>query len=268
MAPLTAFKDDGIVVIEGNRRRTDNEPMGAITINVGLVSAADSLGTSRDLGDASLDRVQPRRHTLRVDFSQRHSTLLDLARASGEFDVHLEQLAIGDYFVDGGVLVERKTYADFATSLVDGRLFPQVAALARSPHRSVLLLEGPKPLRMPDVHQHALKGAIVSLAVMWRLPVIHARDPEDSLYIFRCLADQLGRTAGGVLKRYDRKPKRLASRKIYMLQGLPGVGPALANRLLLHFGTVEHVSTADEGTLMEVHGIGQKKALRIRQVLS
>jgi Fanconi anemia group M protein len=217
---------------------------------------------------ASVGRVQMRRHTLSVDFSERHSALLDLARASGEFDVHLEHLAVGDYFVDGGVLVERKTYADFATSLVDARLFPQAAALARSRHRPVLLLEGPKPLRMPDVHPHALKGAIVSLAVMWRLPVIHARDPEDSLCIFRCLADQLGRTAAGVLKRYDRKPKRLMSRKLYMLQGLPGVGPALANRLLIHFGAVEHVITADENTLIEVHGIGRKKAQRIRKIVS
>jgi DNA excision repair protein ERCC-4 len=107
-------------------------------------------------------------------------------------------LTVGDYVVGAGVLVERKTYADFAMSLVDGRLFPQAAALARSPHRPVVLLEGPKPSRMPDVHPHALKGAIVSLAVMWRLPVVHARDPEDALWVLRCLADQIGRTEPGV----------------------------------------------------------------------
>jgi len=33
-----------------------------------------------------------------------------------------------------------------------------------------------------------------------------------------------------------------------MLQGLPGVGPALANRLLVHFGSVERVITADQGS--------------------
>jgi len=70
-------------------------------------------------------------------------------------------LPIGDYFIDSGVVIERKTYVDFVTSLVDGRLFPQAAAIARSPHRPVVLFEGPKPVRMPDVHPHALKGAIV-----------------------------------------------------------------------------------------------------------
>ena len=69
---------------------------------------------------------------------------------------------------------------------------------------------------MPDVHPHALKGALASLAVMWRLPVLWARDPEDSLRILRFLSRQLGSSDGG-LKRYDRKPKRLASRTLCIL---------------------------------------------------
>ena len=206
-------------------------------------------------------------YQLHVDFSERNAALFDLARACDDFDVQVVRLAVGDYFIGGGVLVERKTYADFATSLADGRLFPQAAALARSPHRPVILLEGPRPPRMPDVHPHALKGAIVSLAVMWRLPVLHARDPEDSLRILRFLAQQVGRSDDGVLKRYDRKPKRLASRKLYMLQGLPGVGPALAGRLLIGLGSVERVVTADETTLTQIPGIGAKKAARIRALV-
>lgn len=240
---------------------------GANMFNEAL-AALDGVDTSQGAASASVGGVKSAPPVLRVDFSERHSALLDLAQASGDFDVRLERLAVGDYFLGAGVLVERKTYADFATSLVDGRLFPQAAALARSPHRPVILLEGPKPSRMPDVHPHALKGAIVSLAVMWRLPVVHARDPEDALWVLRCLADQIGRAEPSGLKRYDRKPKRLASKKIYMLQGLPGIGPALADRLLLHFGTVEHVITADEITLMQVPGLGRTKARRIREMVS
>ena len=219
-------------------------------------------------GVASNVAVDRQRHRLQVDLSERHAALLDLARRSSDFDIRLEQLAIGDYFVDGGIIVERKTYADFATSLVDGRLFSQAAVLARSPHRPVMLLEGPKPPQMPNVHPHALKGAIVSLAVMWRLPVIHTRGPEDSLHVLRLLAEQLAGTEPNILQRYDRKPKRLASRKIYLLQGLPGVGPALANRLLVQFGSVERVIAADERMLIQVRGIGMKKAQRIRNLVS
>jgi hypothetical protein len=77
----------------------------------------------------------------------------------------MEHLPVGDYCLDRGIVVERNTHADFAISLVDGRLFPQAAKLAHCPHRPIILIEGPRPARMPDVHPHALKGAIVSLAV-------------------------------------------------------------------------------------------------------
>lgn len=206
------------------------------------------------------------RHELLVDSAERHAALVELARRSDDFTVQIEHLTVGDYWIDRGVVVERKSYADFALSLADGRLFPQAAKLARCPHRPVVLLEGPRPLRMPQIHPHALKGAIMSLAVMWRLPVLLARDPEDSLTILRFLANQLCRSNGG-LKRYDRKPKRLASRKLYVLQGLPGVGPALAHRLLLEFGSIESVVTADEEDLMRVRGVGRQKAARIRDLV-
>jgi len=121
------------------------------------------------------------RHELLVDGAERHAALVELARQCDDFTVHVEHLTVGDYWIDRGIVVERKSYADFALSLADGRLFPQAAKLARCPHRPVVLLEGPRPLQMPRIHPHALKGAMASLAVMWRLPVLLARDPGDSL---------------------------------------------------------------------------------------
>jgi ERCC4-type nuclease len=49
-----------------------------------------------------------------------------------------------------------------------------------------------------------------------------------------------------ILRRYDRKPKRAPSRKLYLLQGLPGVGPALANRLLIEFRSVRLALREDD----------------------
>jgi len=230
------------------------------------VCTGDLSVATRAVASQDCERRSPP-HELRVDLAERSAALLDLVRQCADFDVRMEHLTVGDYIIDGGITIERKTYADFATSLVDGRLFTQAAILARCPHRPVILLEGPRSSRMSNVHPHALKGAMVSLAVMWRLPVLCARDPEDSLRILRFLAHQLSDSDDGILKRHDRKPKRLASRKLYMLQGLPGVGPALAHRLLLEFGSVERVVTAAEATLMQVRGVGPKKAARIRELV-
>lgn len=206
-------------------------------------------------------------HELQVDFSEARAALPELARLSGLFIVRMVRLPAGDYLINDRVLVERKTFADFANSLSDGRLFPQAERLARSPLRSVILIEGPRPSLMPDVNPHALKGAAVSLAVMWRLPILYSRDPEESLRVLQLLSDQISKPTESTVRRYDRKPKRSASRKLHVLQGLPGIGPALASRLLTHFGSIERVVNADEGALMQVRGLGLQTAARIRELL-
>jgi DNA excision repair protein ERCC-4 len=52
-----------------------------------------------------------------------------------------------------------------------------------------------------------------------------------------------------------------------LLQGLPGVGPALVYRLLCHFGSIERTVTTDTAALTEVPGVGIKKAARIRELV-
>ena len=77
------------------------------------------------------------RHSIQVDHPERESLLLELLRQSEDFDVRLARLRVGDYLINDQVLIERKTIVDFAASLVDGRLFPQAARLARDGRRSL-----------------------------------------------------------------------------------------------------------------------------------
>ena len=46
---------------------------------------------------------------------------------------------------------------------------------------------------------------------------------------------------------------------MFLLQGLPGIGPERARRLLTHFGSVEKVVTADAKSLAEIDGIGNSR---------
>jgi ERCC4-type nuclease len=206
-------------------------------------------------------------HRIVVDHSERRSALLEAVRRGGAFKVQMARLATGDDLIENQVLVERKSATDLAASLVDGRLFPQVARLAHSGYRSLLLIEGPRRTTTPRVHDHALEGTLVSIAVMWRLPVLYACDADQSVRLLRFMADQVHGRQEQVLRRFDRKPKRLASRRLFLLQALPGIGPALARRLLGHFGSIERIMVADVAALAEVGGIGAKKAARIRELV-
>ena len=63
------------------------------------------------------------------------------------------------------------------------------------------------------------------------------------------------------------RPKRLKTKQLYLLQGLPQVGPMLAKRLIEHFESVSNIINASIEELMEVEGIGTSVASTIREVL-
>ena len=63
------------------------------------------------------------------------------------------------------------------------------------------------------------------------------------------------------------RPKRLKSKQLFLIQGLPQVGPTMAKRLLEHFGSVAKIMNATVAELMRVEGIGQVSAKAIRAIL-
>ena len=215
-----------------------------------------------------LDYPERSKWILRVDFRERKSQLLRLALESDLFDVRVELLHGGDYIINNRVVLERKTFTDFALSVIDGRLFVQAAALKKLPERPLILLEGPRPNTMPRVHPKALKGALLSLAVAWRLPVIFSRDPDDSLVCLQLLAEQSQTLRLSDMKRPGFKLRGNDAQRLFVLQGLPGVGPRLARVLLEHFGSIEKVVQASALRLAEVLGCGPKKVANIRKILA
>jgi len=48
---------------------------------------------------------------------------------------------------------------------------------------------------------------------------------------------------------------------------LPGVGPTRAEQLLQAFGSVQAVMTADLEHLVQIEGLGAKRATAIREIL-
>jgi ERCC4-type nuclease len=67
-----------------------------------------------------------------VDDRERPSGVVPELEKLNRVVVKIEHLSLGDYCIDGAVLIERKTAADFAQSLMDGRLFGQAMRMATS----------------------------------------------------------------------------------------------------------------------------------------
>lgn len=201
-----------------------------------------------------------------VDYRETASGLIDLLKNSDAL-VEIAKLSCGDYIINETITVERKTAKDFLISIIDGRLFNQLSNLKKFCNHPILLIEGNPYETDHNFDRMAIKGALVSTQTIWYVPVIFSRTKEDSRDILLMISRQLGTWIDVVPLRVGYRPKRLKSKQLYLLQGLPQVGPKLAKRLILHFKSVSKVMNASVQALTEVDRIGKVSAQKIREVL-
>jgi DNA excision repair protein ERCC-4 len=65
------------------------------------------------------------------DDRERSAGVIEALGAMADIQLSIGRLSLGDYVVENGLLVERKTVADLALSILDGRLFRQAGRLKR-----------------------------------------------------------------------------------------------------------------------------------------
>ena len=200
-----------------------------------------------------------------VDDRETGSGVLRALRDLEDVKVTVQRLPLGDYLVDDRLLFERKTLLDLAGSIKDGRLFKQACRLAASPKRTVILLEGTAAdLASSHMRREAIQGALITLSVILGIPLLRSLSPEESARLMLYTARQIRTVISGAIPRKGARPKGKRALQLYVLQGMPGIGPARAERLLARFGTIESVLRAPPDDLSAVRGIGPATARRIR----
>jgi DNA excision repair protein ERCC-4 len=214
-----------------------------------------------------IEAGQPETLRIVVDYRERSSQVAAFLEQSGQVQLFFEQMKLGDYQA-ANWLFERKTLTDFAASLVDGRLFAQAYRLAGSNQSSAIILEGTsQDLASFRVHRNALQGALISLSLVYQLPILRSRGPEETAQLLLFAGRQLCRAQSDWAQRNGRRPKRLRKLQLYVLEGLPGIGPRKAAALLDHFGTVRAAMTATDEELCRIKGINHLTAAKIEWVL-
>ncbi len=200
-----------------------------------------------------------------VDFRERD--MAKLLESQGQ-EVILRSLEVGDYVISDRVAVERKTASDFVSSIIDPQrnLFRQIADLARAYERPVMILEG-RNLYSTQMNPGSIQGAMASVAVDYGVPIIPTEDQNESAKIIAMLARR-ERALGREVKMHGHKTARtLKEQQEYLISAIPSVGPAVAKKLLVHFGSIERVMTASEEELQVVDLVGPKIAQRIRELV-
>ncbi|MFB6222747.1 MAG: DEAD/DEAH box helicase [Haloarcula sp.] len=194
----------------------------------------------------------------------------DLSTRDG-IETRLETLAVGDYVLSDRVVVERKTVADFMDTLTGGdrSMFEQVGDATRNYARPVVVIEGEDLFGARSVHHKAIQGALASLAVDFGASVLRTSDEDETADLLEVIAGREQETADREVSVHgEKQSKTLPEQQEYVVASIAEVGPVTARTLLEAFGSVEAVMTAEREDLLDVAGIGDVTADRIREVVA
>ncbi len=201
-----------------------------------------------------------------VDLRERNLELIEELK-NHEIEPEFAQLLVGDYVVSDRVAIERKTFRDLQSSIINSRLFDQLDRLSASYAKPFLIIEGDDmEFALPS---SVLLGTIISAFVDYGVEVIRSSSPSETASIIAKIVEHEKEEkrdeprAVGLKRAYT-----LAQWQMLVLSSLPGIGNKLARSLLSHFGSIKNIATAKPEELMEVEKIGEKKAELIHRILN
>lgn len=201
-----------------------------------------------------------------ADMRERPSGIPQALSAKG-LEVRMKRLHAGDYILAPHLALERKTTADFIQSVFDKRLFVQVQNLRASfLHPLFLMEETEAPKR--EIHPHAYLGAILYVSVLHNIPILHVRNAEESVELIYAIFELMQKEPEKIFSLHEKKRSSSpALTQRYVVETLPGIGPQLADALLKQFGSLQAVFDAPQEELMQVAGVGRRRAEKVHEIL-
>jgi Fanconi anemia group M protein len=165
--------------------------------------------------------------------------------------IKYEKLDIGDYLI-GDTIIERKTFSDFVGSMINKRLINQLREIKKYP-KHFLIIEGfYYDYNKFNVHENAIRGMLLSIAVDFQVPVIFTEDEEDTVNFLILTAKKYEKPQQEFAIRQTKTPKTEEEQKQFILEGFPGVGPAAAKNLLDKFPTLQEIFNSTEEELQNI----------------
>jgi Fanconi anemia group M protein len=180
-----------------------------------------------------------------------------------------DTLSVGDFVLSDKVVVERKDVEDFASSIIDGRLFQQAARLKETYQKPIILVEGETLTGSGRVRPEAMMGAYASLLIDYGIPIVWTQKPSEAAQLMFAIArrEQIQERRTPRIMTTP-KPTTLEEQQEFVVSSLPNIDSTRAKKLLNSLQTVQRVFMASKEELMSVSGIGEKISEEIRRVLT
>lgn len=224
-------------------------------------TAEHALGLDPDIKTHPL--TQP--VTILVD-DREPAEMVDRLRTVRNLSVQIGSWETGDYIVPDKLIVERKTAADFANSIIEKRLFPQTERIASSGLRGIFLIEG-NVYQQTNMSLVSITGALSYLSAIQGLSVISTLSLEHTAHMIVKLTRHAVEGLGYEIPLRGAGPKDPAGAAAFVIEGIPGISTALSKQLLAAFGSIAGLARAEYEDLIALPGIGPSKARMIFETL-
>lgn len=203
----------------------------------------------------SSKKIEEEKLKIQVDNREKNSLVPSYLVKHG-FEIEYKQLPIADYIIKD-IAIERKTISDLKSSIINRRIFDQLKELKQHPTH-LLLIERilDEDLYNSAIHENALRGFLLSVALEFHTPIIFTHNEEDTAKYLYILAkkDKSTQPSFRASKIALSKEEQIQ----FILEGFPHVGPTKAKKLLEKFKTLNNIFIASEEELREILGIRAK----------
>ena len=241
-----------------------------IQITESPARAAEKIEGPKDGEKETIETVAPEapvQFAGAIFVDSREREMAKLLEALG-LEVTVRNLEVGDYVVSDRVAIERKTAQDFVSSIIDPErnLFRQIADLARTYDRPVLILEG-RDLYTTQMNAASIQGALASVAVDYGVPIIPTDNRDETAKVIALLVRRETQEGREPKVHGHKTARTLKEQQEYLISAIPSIGPTVARNLLKHFGSVERIMMASAEELQDAPLVGPKIAQRIRELV-
>jgi len=204
--------------------------------------------------------------TLLVDSREKRSGIGKRISSLG-YSVKTKKLSIGDYSLPGKFIIERKEANDFVTSIMNGHLFHQAELLASHADQPFIILEGNLGDTYSAIDPESIAGAISALLLFYGIALAPSPSIEATTRLIGRMLKHATEGLGYEIPLRPNKPKYDSGMALFLVEGLPSVGPAMARKLLDYFGSPSKIFSANAGELRKVKGVGPRTISSILEAL-
>jgi len=195
------------------------------------------------------------------------------------------ELKVGDYFCGeitdergyAGIPVERKEAGDYLRSMNDGRRDEQLYNMSYGFPLSYVVIIGSaaRALRGTRISLNAYVSSLVGSSlkrapdgVGGQVVTVNLENESEFVIFLRYLDEKMKEGSFARVPVMQKRAWKQEELLVYVVSSLPGIGAKTANNLLAHFGSVRAVMNASKEQLLEVDGVGPKRAEEIHSVLT